>query len=58
MNTTYITNLFSNKTWRKLFKHIRMKSKGLEYREVIAASYAFNPVTDHIMTASSNIFDL
>lgn len=58
MNTTYITNLFSNETWRKLFKHIRMKSKGLEYREVIAASYAFNPVTDHIMTASSNIFDL
>lgn len=58
MNTTYITNLFSNETWRKLFKHIRMKSKGQEYREVIAASYAFNPITDHIMTSSSNIFDL
>lgn len=54
----YEVSLFSNKTWRKLFKHIRIRAKEPKYKEVIAASYAFNPVTDHVMTTSSNIFDL
>lgn len=54
----YITDLISNLNWKWLFKNIRMKAKGESYREIIAASYSFNPVTDHIMTASSSVFDI
>lgn len=54
----YITDLISNLNWKWLFKNIRMKAKGESYREIIAASYSFNPVTDHVMTASSSIFDI
>lgn len=53
----YYTDLISNKTWRKLLSSVRASSKS-KYREVIAASYEFNPVTDHVMTSSSDIFDL
>lgn len=54
----YSTELFSNNSWKKLFKHLRMLCKGCEYREQIAISYKFNPVTEHVMTCYSDIFDI
>lgn len=52
------SDLISNLFWKKLFKSLKLKSRYEDYREMLAASFEFNPVTDHIMTCSSDVFDI
>lgn len=53
-------NLISNGTWKHFFGSFRYLSKPYNngYKELISTSFIFNPVTDHVMTSTSNMFDV
>lgn len=53
-------NLISNGTWKYFFGSFRYLSKPYNngYKELLSTSFTFNPVTDHVSTATSNIFDI
>lgn len=51
-------HLITNKTWLSVYEQILQSSKCYNYRELIGALYTFNPITDHVMTTNSNLFDL
>lgn len=54
-----MTKLISNLRWKFLYADLKfMGDIEQDYVEGIAMDYSFNPVTDHVMTTSSNIFDL
>lgn len=50
-------HLITNKTWLNVYEQI-LRSSSHSYRELIGVSYTFDPTTDHVMTANSNLFDL
>lgn len=51
--------LISNKNWKCVFDILNnLGTCDNEYTELLAASYTFSPVTDHVMTSTSNLFDV
>ena len=54
----HFKRFISNEKWRELYKLLNNSPTTDGYKEIISASYTFNPVTDHVMTASSDVFDL
>lgn len=53
----HFKHLITNKTWLSVYEQI-LQSSNHSYRELIGASYTFDPTTDHVMTTNSNLFDL
>ena len=51
-------HLITNKTWLGVYEQILQPPKYYNYRELIGASYTFDPTTDHVMTTNSDLFDL
>lgn len=52
-------NLISNNTWNYHFSRLlKAKTDCENYREDSPCMYSFNPVKDHVFTATSNMFDL
>lgn len=59
--TMKIESLISNKKWRGIYYKLCCFGeyyRSLGYTEYIGISYTFNPVTDHIMTNTSTLFDI
>lgn len=54
----HFKRFISNEKWRELYKLLNNSPINNGYKEIISASYTFDPVTDHVMTATSNVFDL
>lgn len=54
----HFKRFISNEKWRELYKLLNNSPTIDGYKEIISASYTFDPVTDHVMTTSSDVFDL
>lgn len=48
----------SNKNWKKIFDDLYYNDYRCNYVEKIGMQYTFNPVTDHIMSNNSSLFNI